>query len=112
MRGAPIAALVLAALPAMGAGLPSGAELFTRPDKGNCIACHQVPESAGPATRSDLGPRLQGARMRELGRARLRAIIVDPMAANPDTVMPPYGKHRILDTAEIDRLVEYLDALP
>jgi sulfur-oxidizing protein SoxX len=112
MRGAPIAALVLAALPAMGAALPSGVELFTRPDKGNCIACHQVPEGAGPATRSDLGPRLQGPRMRELGRARLRTILVDPTAANPDTVMPPYGKHRILDPAEIDRLVEYLDALP
>jgi len=112
MRGAPIALALLCALPAAAAETLSGAELFTRADKGNCIACHQVPEGAGPATRSDLGPRLDGARMRSLGRARLRALLVDPMAANPDTLMPPYGKHRILEPAEIDRVVDYLDALP
>jgi sulfur-oxidizing protein SoxX len=50
--------------------------------------------------------------MRSLGRARLRGLLMDPMAANPDTVMPPYGKHRILEPAEIDRVVDYLDALP
>ena len=81
-------------------------------DKGHCIACHQVPEGAGPATKADLGPRLTGARMRELGRARLRELIQDPTLANPNTVMPPFGRHRILDAAEIDRLVQYLHALP
>ena len=50
--------------------------------------------------------------MRELGRARLRELIVDPARLNPDTVMPPFGRHRILDAVEIDRLVEYLHALP
>jgi sulfur-oxidizing protein SoxX len=34
------------------------------------------------------------------------------MAANPDTLMPPFGRHRILHAAEIDRVVEYLYALP
>jgi len=112
MRGAAIAALACAlSLPAAGAPL-SGAELFTRPDKGHCVACHQVPAGAGPATRSDLGPRLEGTRMRELGRARLRELIVDPTRLNPATVMPPFGRHRILDAGEIDRLVEYLYALP
>jgi sulfur-oxidizing protein SoxX len=87
-------------------------ELFVRPDKGHCIACHQVPEGAGPQTRSNLGPRLEGGRMRELGRAALREIIQDPTRANADTVMTPYGRHRVLDGAEIDRVVEYLYALP
>jgi sulfur-oxidizing protein SoxX len=50
--------------------------------------------------------------MRELGRDRIREAIVDPMRANPDTVMPPYGRHRILEAAEIDRLTEFLHALP
>jgi len=112
MRGAAIAALACAlSLPAAAAPL-AGAELFARPDKGYCIACHQLPAGAGPATRSDLGPRLEGARMRELGRARLRELIVDPTRLNPATVMPPFGRHRILDAGEIDRLVEYLYALP
>jgi L-cysteine S-thiosulfotransferase len=50
--------------------------------------------------------------MREIGKRALREIIVDPTLANPDTVMPPYGRHRLLEPAEIDRLVEYLHALP
>jgi sulfur-oxidizing protein SoxX len=89
-----------------------GLELFVRPDKGNCIACHQVPQGAGPQTRSNLGPRLEGSRMRELGRAVLRDLIYDPTRANAGTVMTPYGRHRVLDGAEIDRLVDYLHALP
>ena len=88
------------------------AELFTRADKGNCIACHQLPPGAGPQTRADLGPRLEGARMRELGKPALRDVIADPMRANPNTVMPPYGRHRLLDSAEITRLVDFLHALP
>ena len=87
-------------------------ELFMRADKGHCIACHQLPEGAAPATRADLGPRLEGGRMRALGKAALREAIVDPTRANPDTVMPPFGRHRLLDAAEIERLVEFLHALP
>jgi sulfur-oxidizing protein SoxX len=108
--------VVLAAALAMGAHAQAPAtaarDLFVRADKGYCIACHQLPEGAGPATRADLGPRLEGTRMRALGRAKLRELIQDPTRANPDTVMPPFGRHRILDLAEIDRLVEYLHALP
>jgi sulfur-oxidizing protein SoxX len=112
MRGAAIAALACAlCLPAAAAPV-AAVDLLTRADKGYCIACHQLPAGAGPATRSDLGPKLEGARMRELGKARLRELIVDPTRTSPDTVMPPFGRHRILDSAEIDRLVEYLLALP
>jgi sulfur-oxidizing protein SoxX len=50
--------------------------------------------------------------MRELGKPALRQSIADPTRANPDTVMPPFGRHRLLDAAEIDRLVEFLHALP
>lgn len=101
----------LAAQAALAAEL-SGLELFTRADKGHCVACHQVPAGAGPATRSDLGPKLEGARMRALGRAALTALLTDPTASHPQTLMPPYGRHRILDAREIDRVVDYLDALP
>jgi sulfur-oxidizing protein SoxA len=50
--------------------------------------------------------------MRTLGRAGIRVAIVDPMQSNPATVMPPFGRHRLLDAAEIERLVEYVHALP
>lgn len=87
-------------------------EAFLRADKGHCAACHQLPEGHGPASRADLGPKLEGARMRALGREGLRRAIGDPASANPDTVMPPFGRHRILEAVEIERLVDYLHALP
>lgn len=113
MRSRPdILAVALATLALSAAAQsPSAPPAFVQRDKGHCVACHQVPEGAGPATRADLGPRLEGTRMRELGRTRLREIIHDPTRANPNTVMPPYGRHRILEPAEIDRIVEYLHAL-
>ena len=86
--------------------------LFVRADKGSCIACHQLPQGAGPATRADVGPRLEGTRMRALGKSALRQALVDPMRANPDTVMPLFGRHRLLDAAEIERLVQFLETLP
>lgn len=89
-----------------------GRDLFARPDKGNCIACHQVPQGAGPAVRADVGPRLDAARLKGWDRARLRALLEDPQRANPDTVMPPYGRHRLLDDREIERIIDYLHALP
>ncbi len=104
--------LVLASAFSASAQAPAGRELFERADKGHCSACHQVPQGAGPQTRADLGPRLEGVRMRELGRAALRDILADPTRANPDTVMPPYGRHHLLDQAEMERVIEYLHALP
>ena len=94
------------------AQVPAARDLFVQRDKGHCIACHQLPEGAGLASHADLGPRLEGARMRALGRARLREILEDPMKSNPETLMPPYGRHRLLDRAEIERLVEFLHGLP
>ena len=105
---------VLAAGSALAASAQSASppDIFTRADKGHCVACHQLPEGQGAASRADLGPRLEGARMRALGRAGLRQAIGDASRANSDTVMPPFGRHRILEPAEIETLVEYLHALP
>jgi L-cysteine S-thiosulfotransferase len=107
------AVLACASASAFAAAPPAPAlDLFVRADKGNCIACHQLPQGAAPATRADVGPRLEGTRMRALGKSGLRQALVDPMRANPDTVMPPFGRHRLLDAAEIERLVEFLFVLP
>jgi sulfur-oxidizing protein SoxX len=107
-----LAVLAAAIAPGAHAQKDQGLELFIRPDKGYCIACHQVPAQAGPVTRSNVGPTLAGARMRELGSARLHELLRDPTRANPDTVMPPFGRHRILDEREIGLVTEYLLALP
>ncbi len=114
MRGRSLlvaAGIGAAVLPALAQSNPA-LELFVRPDKGHCIACHQLPAGAGRETRSDLGPRLEGERMRALGKTRLREIIADPVRFNAQTVMPPYGRHRILDAGEIAILADFLHALP
>jgi sulfur-oxidizing protein SoxX len=41
-------------------------------------------------------------------RAVLRAQIWDPTTRNPETVMPPFGKHKVLTEAEIDAIVDYI----
>ena len=107
-------AAVLASVgwPAAAQSPASAIDLFVRADKGHCIACHQLPAGVGPATRSDLGPALNGERMRALGRKAIAQVLEDPQALNAETVMPPFGKHRILDAAEIARIAEFLHALP
>jgi sulfur-oxidizing protein SoxX len=113
---APLAAirtslLCLLALP-FATSAASAPESLVKPDKGYCMACHQLPEGVAPASLATLGPMLSGPRMRELGRAKLKEMLQDPTTANPDSLMPPYGRHRILEKAEIDRIVEFLLALP
>jgi sulfur-oxidizing protein SoxX len=105
------AAAAMAAAAAWGQSA-DGRDLFTRPDKGNCIACHQVPEGSGPAVRADVGPRLDAARLKGWDRKRLRGILDDPTLANPDSVMPPYGRHHLLEAREIERVIDFLHALP
>ena len=41
-------------------------------------------------------------------KAKLRAQVWDATAINPRTVMPPYGRHKILSEEEIDKVVEFL----
>ena len=106
------AALAAGGALAASAQSPSPPDSFVRADKGHCIACHQLPEGQGSASRADLGPKLEGARMRALGREGLRQAIIDSSTANADTLMPPFGRHRILETVEVERLVDYLHALP
>lgn len=72
--------------------------------KGNCNACHLI---AG-ATSGNIAPPLAGMAQRFPDRERLRAQIEDPRRANPATVMPPFGAHRILTPEEIDKVVDFL----
>jgi L-cysteine S-thiosulfotransferase len=76
--------------------------------KGNCLACHQIPGDARAITLANIGPVLVDVRKRFPDRAALRRRIWDPTVSNPDTVMPPFGKHRILSEKEIDLVVEYI----
>lgn len=86
-----------------------GRELFMDPSKGNCAACHRIPGDSFVIGKSRMGPELAGINGRFPDRLTLRAVIWDLSTKMPGTIMPPYGKYRILTEAEIDAIVRYLE---
>lgn len=76
--------------------------------KGNCLACHMV-EDGDLAGNS--GPPIIAMKQRFPDKAKLREQIWDPTARNPQTLMPPFGKHGILSEDELDKIVDYIYTL-
>jgi sulfur-oxidizing protein SoxX len=91
--------------------IAAGARLAHEVAKGNCLACHAMPSDARAVTSANIGPPLVGIRARFPDREQLRRQVWDAGLTNPDTVMPPFGKHQILTTEEIDLIVDYLYTL-
>ncbi|MCB2099561.1 MAG: sulfur oxidation c-type cytochrome SoxX [Rhodobacterales bacterium] len=88
--------------------------------KGNCLACHSIPEIPEEQFHGEVGPVLDdvGSRM-SAGEIRMR--IVDPKVINPETAMPSFykleGLHRvakkwqgktILSAQEVEDVVAYM----
>jgi len=88
--------------------IKKGKEVAFDRKKGNCLACHMVGDGVSPG---DIGPPLIAMQARFPDRAKLRQQIWDAEAANPQTRMPPFGKHKALSEAEIDAIVDYLYTL-
>ncbi len=72
--------------------------------KGNCMACHALPNMIS----GDIAPPLVSMKQRYPDKAKLRDQIWDASKANPHTVMPPFGRHQILTPEEIDKVVEFV----
>lgn len=89
----------------------SGWCIAIQENKGNCLACHEIdimPWPKGLAPGGNLGPALASMRHKFPDKAKLRAQIWDATKSNPRSIMPPYGKHKVLSEHEIDLLVEFL----
>ena len=76
--------------------------------KGNCLACHMIPGGSLPG---NIGPPLVAMKARFPNKADLRAQIWDATAKNPNTIMPPFGKHQILTEKEVDLITEFIYTL-
>jgi sulfur-oxidizing protein SoxX len=85
-----------------------GKEIAFDRKKGNCLACHAIDGGDLPG---NIGPPLVAMDARFPDKERLRAQIWDPTAANPNTMMPPFGLHGILTEDEIDKITEYIHTL-
>jgi sulfur-oxidizing protein SoxX len=73
--------------------------------KGNCLACHAFDGGQLPG---NIGPPLLAMQSRYPDKNALFRQIWDPTENNPDSRMPPFGKHGILTDEEITLIVEYL----
>jgi sulfur-oxidizing protein SoxX len=76
--------------------------------KGNCLTCHEIKGGDFPGT---LGPPLKDIKSKYPERSELVAIITDETRRNPQTMMPPFGRNRILTEQEIDAVVDFLQTL-
>lgn len=86
----------------------AGRQLAFEIAKGNCLACHQFPRDSRANTLANIGPPLLAMRSRFPNRTQLRGRLWDPMQTDPNTVMPPFGKHKILSRDEIELIIDYL----
>ena len=76
--------------------------------KGNCLACHLMDDGdlAGNS-----GPPIIAMKQRFPDKAKLREQVWDATVRNPQSMMPPFGKHGILSADELDKVVEYIYSL-
>jgi len=72
--------------------------------KGNCMGCHEI---AGTSS-GNIATKMENMAQRWPDKAKLREQINDASKANPNTVMPPFGRHQILTPDEIDKVVEFV----
>ncbi|MBU1190765.1 MAG: sulfur oxidation c-type cytochrome SoxX [Gammaproteobacteria bacterium] len=85
-----------------------GKEIAFDRKKGNCLSCHAI---AGGDLPGDIGPPLVAMQARFPDKAKLRAQIWDATSANPNSMMPPFGRHKIISDDEIDKVVEFIYTL-
>ena len=90
-----------------------GRKIVSDRKKGNCMACHKIADLKGRATEShgNIGPALVNMKARYPDKKKLRAKVHDATATVPNSIMPPFGKHKILSKDEIDKVVEFIYTL-
>ena len=76
--------------------------------KGNCLTCHEIKGGDLPGS---IGPALKDIKSKYPDRNELVAILTDETKRNPLTVMPPFGRNRILTETEINAIVDFLQTL-
>jgi len=101
--------IVAAAGPALAqSAVAEGQKLAFDRGKGNCLTCHAIKGGEYPGT---LGPELVDIKSKYPNRDELVAIVFDETKRNPLTVMPPFGRNRILTDKEISAVVDFLQTL-
>ena len=104
-----VIAAVLASTPARAqSAAADGQKLAFDRGKGNCLTCHEI---KGGDLAGSIGPELKDIKSKYPDRKDLVAILTDETQRNPQTVMPPFGRNRILTEQEINAIVDFLQTL-
>ena len=90
--------------------LEEGRDIAFNRKKGNCLACHAI-DAKGASLPGNIGPPLSNIKDRFTSKDKLRAQIFDATVNNPNSIMPPFGKHKILNDKELDKVVEFIYSL-
>jgi sulfur-oxidizing protein SoxX len=98
----------LAASAADAADIAKGKELAFDRKKGNCLACHQI---EGGTLAGNIGPPLVAMKARFPDYEKMKAQIADPRTKNPNTIMIPFGPHKVLSAKEIELVSQYIYTL-
>jgi sulfur-oxidizing protein SoxX len=85
-----------------------GQKLAFDRSKGNCLTCHVIKGGDLPGS---IGPELKDIKAKYPDRNELVAIVSDEPKRNPQSVMPPFGRNRILTEQEINAIVDFLQTL-
>jgi len=113
MKSALLPALALSTLMVTGpahaqSSVAEGQKLAFDRGKGNCLTCHDIKGGDLPGT---IGPPLKDIKSKYPDRSELVAILTDETKRNPLTMMPPFGRNRILTEQEINAIVDFLQTL-
>jgi len=76
--------------------------------KGNCFTCHAYEGANLPG---NIGPPLVAMKARFPDKQKLYNQIWDATKANPNTMMPPFGKYEVLSDKEIKAITEWVYTL-
>ena len=80
-------------------------------EKGNCVACHTFNVNPWPQNipvAGNIAPPLVAMQPRFPDLELLRNQVADAPTINPRTTMPPYLRHELLNSDEIEKILQFL----
>lgn len=88
-----------------------GGCIATDRKKGNCHACHVFKGIEKTRLQAgNIGPALHNLKARYT-KDQLYALVYDKTKSSPRTLMPPFGRNKILNKKQIDEVVDWLMTL-
>lgn len=99
---------MIAPLTASASDIEKGKKLAFDRKKGNCLACHQI---EGGTLAGNIGPPLVAMKARFPDYDKMKAQIADARVNNPNTIMIPFGPHKVLSAKEIELISQFIYTL-